>query len=186
MSVESVVKKLEEELQGALEHLHEDYAGLQIGRASASLVDRITVESYGTMQPLKAVANISVPDARTVQIQPWDRSNLPIIEKAITMSELGLNPQNDGLVIRLNIPPLTEERRKELSKVVGTMAEEAKISVRNARHEAMEELKKLQKSNEITEDQLASGEKRVQQKVDELNSSIEEAAKAKEEDVMKV
>lgn len=186
MSVDSVLKTLEQELDNALEHLREDYAGLQIGRASASLVDRINVESYGTMQPLKAVANVSVPDARTIQIQPWDRTNLPLIEKAITMAELGLNPQNDGVVIRLNVPPLTEERRKELTKVVGTMAEEAKIAVRNARHESMEDLKKQQKANEITEDQLGSGEKRVQEQVDQCNSSIEEASKAKEEDVMKV
>lgn len=186
MSVDLVLKTLEQELENALEHLREDYSGLQIGRANASLVDRVNVESYGTIQPLKAVANVSVPDARTIQIQPWDRANLPLIEKAITMAELGLNPQNDGVVIRLNVPPLTEDRRKELTKVVGTMAEEAKIAVRNARHEAMEDLKKQQKANEITEDQLAAGEKRVQEQVDENNTAIEEASKAKEEDVMKV
>lgn len=186
MSVDAVLKTLEEELTKTLEHLHDDYAGLQIGRATASLVDRITVESYGTMQPLKAIANVSVPDARTIQIQPWDRSNLPHIEKAIMMAELGLNPQNDGIVVRINVPPLTEERRKELSKVVGKMEEEAKISVRNARHEAMEDVKKQQKNNEITEDQLDVAEKKIQEKIDKCNTDIESAAKAKADDVMKV
>jgi ribosome recycling factor len=186
MSLDSVYKKLDDELTKALEHLREEFAGLQIGRASGALVDRVTVESYGTMQPLKAVANISVPDARTIQIQPWDRANLPIIEKAIILAELGLNPQNDGVVIRLNVPPLTEERRKELSKIVSKISEESKIGVRNARHEAMEDIKKLQKDNDITEDQQSAAEKTIQGKVDVSNSSIEEAAKAKEADVMKV
>lgn len=186
MSVENVLKTLEDELAKTMAHLHDDYAGMQIGRASAALVERITVESYGVMQPIKSIANISVPDARTVQIQPWDRGTLAAIEKAITLAELGLMPQNDGIVIRLNIPPLTEERRKELTKLVFKMAEEAKISVRNVRHEAMEEIKKEKNSNTITEDQQEHAEKKIQEKVDEANEAIEKAAKAKEADVLKV
>ncbi|MBD3270796.1 ribosome recycling factor [Candidatus Peregrinibacteria bacterium] len=186
MSVESILKNLDESLNKALDHLHNDFAGLQIGRASGALVERIQVESYGTMQPLKAVASISVPDAKTVQIQPWDRSQLAGIEKAIQMSELGLTPSNDGLVIRLNIPDLTEERRRELTKLVHKMAEETKIAVRNSRQEAMNKIKQLKNNSEITEDIQQSTEKKIQEKVDEINHKIEEAAKAKEQDILKV
>lgn len=186
MSVDHVLKTLEDSLAKVLEHLHEDYAGMQIGRASASLVERIMVDSYGVMQPIKAVANISIPDSRTIQIQPWDRGTLAAIEKAITLAELGLTPQNDGIVVRLNIPPLTEERRKDLTKLVFKMAEEAKIAVRNARHDAMEEIKKEQKANQISEDQQKVAEKKAQEHVDETNTAIDTAAKAKEADVLKV
>lgn len=186
MSVESILKTLDELLKKTVEHLHGDYAGLQIGRASAALVERVMVDSYGVMQPLKAVASITVPDARTVQIQPWDRGMLAAIEKGIQLAEIGLNPQNDGVVVRLNVPPLTEERRRELSKIVGKMAEDAKIAVRNVRHDAMEQIKKAHKATEITEDQQKHGEKEVQLKVDKTNAEIDEAAKAKEADVMKV
>lgn len=186
MNVEQILKELDESMAKAIEHLHDDYSSLQIGRASAALVERVLVETYGTTQPLKAVANISVPDAKTIQIQPWDRSSLAAIEKGIQLAEIGLNPQNDGVVIRLNIPALTEERRKELTKIVHKMAEEAKIGVRNVRHEAMEDLKKAHKAAEITEDHQKTGEKMIQEKVDQCNEQIDTAAKAKEADVMKV
>jgi ribosome recycling factor len=186
MNVEQLLKNLDESLKKAVDHLHDDYASLQIGRASAALVERVMVDSYGSMQPLKAVASITVPDAKTVQIQPWDRGMLAAIEKGIQLAEIGLNPQNDGIVVRLNVPPLTEERRRELTKVVSKMAEEAKIGVRNVRHDAMEQLKKAEKANEITEDQQKYGEKEIQQKVDRTNEEIEKAAKSKEADVMKV
>jgi ribosome recycling factor len=186
MAVETILKKLEDELEKALNHLHDEYASMQIGRASAALVDRIQVESYGVVQPLKAIANISVPDAKTIQIQPWDRGTLAAIEKAIMLAELGLTPQNDGIVVRLNIPALTEERRRDLTKLVFKMAEETKISVRNLRHDAMEEVKKEQKANLITEDQQKFAEKKIQEQVDEANESIEKASKDKEADVLKV
>lgn len=186
MSVEIILKTLEDEMAKTLAHLHEDFAGMQIGRASGALVERIMVDSYGVMQPIKAIANISVPDARTVQIQPWDRGTLAAIEKAITLAELGLMPQNDGIVVRLNIPSLTEERRKELTKLVFKMAEEAKIAVRNIRHEAMEVVKKEKNGNVLTEDQQKLAEKKIQEKVDQSNEAIDHAAKAKEADVLKV
>jgi ribosome recycling factor len=186
MSVESILKKLDDELQKTLEHLHEEYAAMQIGRASAALVERIQVEVYGVVQPLKAIASISVPDARTIQIQPWDRGTLAAIEKAIMLAELGLTPQNDGIVVRLNIPALTEDRRRDLTKLVSKMAEEAKISVRNVRHEAMEEIKKDQKANLVTEDQQTFAEKKIQEQVDAANESIEKASREKEADVLKV
>jgi ribosome recycling factor len=186
MSVEIVTKDLEDGLQKALEHLKDEFAHLQIGRASASLVERIVVESYGVMQPLKAIASISVPDTKTIQIQPWDRSTLVGIEKAILMSDIGLTPNNNGVVIRLNIPPLTEERRKELAKVVLKMAEEAKIAVRNLRHEAMEQIKSMKNNNQVTEDQQELAEKKIQEKVDAVNVDIEHAAKQKENDIMTI
>ena len=186
MNTEQVIKNLEELLAKTIAHLHEDYASLQIGRASAALVERVVVEAYGVTQPLKSIANISVPDAKTIQIQPWDRGTLQSIEKGIQLAEIGLNPQNDGVVIRLNIPALTEERRRELTKIVSKMAEEAKIGVRNVRHDAMEDVKKAQKASEITEDQLKQSEKVIQEKVDLANNEIESAAKQKEADVMKV
>jgi ribosome recycling factor len=186
MPLEPVVKALEEQLKKNLDHLHDDYSSLQIGRASAALVERVMVEAYGSIQPLKAVASISVPDAKTIQIQPWDRGTLQAIEKGIQMAEIGLNPQNDGVVIRLNVPALTEERRRELSKVVSKMAEEAKIGVRNARHDAMEKIKVLHKNEEISDDQQKLAEKKIQEKVDHVNNEIDSAAKNKEADVMKV
>lgn len=186
MPLEQAVKGLEEHLNKALEHLHDDYASLQIGRASAALVERVMVDSYGTMQPLKAVASVSVPDAKTIQIQPWDRGMLQAIEKGIQIAEIGLNPQNDGVVIRLNVPALTEDRRKELTKVVSKMAEEAKIGVRNARHEAMEKVKTLHNNEEISDDQQKIAEKKIQEKVDHINNEIDSAAKSKDADVMKV
>lgn len=186
MTVEQILNGLVENLKKATDHLHDDYAGLQIGRAGAALVERVMVEVYGSSQPLKAVANISVPDAKTIQIQPWDRSTLAAIEKGIQLAEIGLNPQNDGIVIRLNIPALTEERRKELTKIVYKMAEEAKIGVRNTRQKAMDELKKAKANSEITEDQQKNGEKMIQEKVDKVNETIENAAKSKEADIMKV
>ena len=186
MTVEQILKNLDEQIAKAFDHLHDDYATLQIGRASAALVERVVVEAYGVMSPLKSLANISIPDAKTVQIQPWDRSTLAAIEKGIKLAEIGLNPQNDGVVIRLNVPALTEERRKELSKIVYKMSEEAKIGVRTSRHEAMEEVKKAHKNSEITEDQQKHAEKVIQEKVDKVNDGIDTAAKEKEADVMKV
>ncbi len=186
MSTDAVLNSLEADLGKALEHLQQEFGKLQIGRASASLVDSIEVEAYGTMQPLKAVANISVPDAKTIQIQPWDRSTLATIEKGIMMAELGLTPANDGVVIRINIPPLTEERRRDLTKIVSKMAEEAKIAVRNLRHEAMDAVKKMKNNSEITEDVQSGTEKRIQEKVDHFNKEIEIAAKSKEQDIMTV
>ncbi|MGL5831570.1 MAG: ribosome recycling factor [Candidatus Altimarinota bacterium] len=186
MSVEAVVKTLEENLKKAADHLKTEYAHLQIGRASSALVERVFVEAYGVMQPLKAIANISVPDAKTIQIQPWDRGTLQAIEKAIILAEIGLNPQNDGIVIRLNVPALTEERRRDLTKIVSKMAEETKITVRNVRQESMEQVKKMQKDSLITEDQLKHGEKKIQEVVDQINREIESSAKDKEQDIMKV
>lgn len=167
-------------------HLGEEFAGLQIGRASAALVEGLQVEAYGTKQPLKTIATISVPDPKTVQIQPWDKGQLAEIEKAIQNSDLNIAPVNDGVVVRLNIPPLTEERRTDLAKVVHRLAEDARIAVRNARQKVHDAAREMEKKGEITEDQLKGFEKRLQEKVDAANKKIEESAKAKESDIMTV
>ena len=180
--MEELIKKC----QDALDHLHNEYAKIQTGRANAALVESIMVDSYGVKSPLKALANISIPEAKQIAIQPWDRGQLSNIEKAILEADLGLVPQNDGVLIRLNLPPLTEERRKDLVKLVHKYAEDARISIRNARHDSLNQFKEMEKAKEISEDELKGKEKNVQEKVDEFNKMVEEASKKKEEDVMTV
>jgi len=183
---ESIIQELKAKGQAAVDHLHGEFSKLQTGRASAALVEGLMVDSYGTKMPLKSLANITVPDAKTISIQPWDRGQIASVEKAIRDSSLGLNPQNNGIAIHLNLPPLTEERRKELVKVLHKFAEEARIVVRNLRHDALGKLKAMEKNKEIGEDQLAVAEKEAQKQVDGFNLSIEEAAKKKEKDIMTV
>jgi ribosome recycling factor len=181
-----VLKKAQAAFDKAIDHLKHEYMGLQTGRASSQMVDSIKVDSYGVSQPIKAVASVSVPDARMISIQPWDKGLLGAIEKAIQNSDLNLNPTNNGTSVILNIPPLTEERRRDLVKVVGRLAEEARISVRNARQDAMSTIKRLQHDGDITEDDKNRSEKQLQDKVDSANSMIAETAKSKEEQVMTV
>lgn len=176
----------ESEFKKILDHIKTEYQRMQIGRASAALVEGVMVEAYGSRQGLKALANISVPDAKTIQIQPWDKSQLAAIEKAIQLSDLHLNPLNDGVTIRLNIPPLTEERRRDLAKVVNRLAEEARISVRHVRQKFHDQAKEMEKSKQITEDQSKSVVKKLQEKVDKYNMDIEMMSKNKEKDVMTV
>lgn len=179
---DQILQEATQLIHKSLDHLHEEYAKFQTGRASASLVENLMVESFGAKMPLKGLASISVPEANQIVIQPWNRDQLVDIEKAVRESDLGLNPSNDGVVIRLIIPPLTEERRKDLVKLVHKYAEDSKISIRNARHEALSDLKKL----ELSEDELKGKEKKIQVVVDEYNEKIEEAAKAKEKDIMTI
>jgi len=184
--MEEVLHTAQTDLTKVFEHLKSEYSRLQVGRASAALVDALMVDAYGSKQPLKAVASISVPDARTVQIQPWDKSQLAAIEKAIQQSDLNLNPVNDGVFVRLTLPPLTEERRKDLSKVVHRLAEESRISVRNVRQKAHDKVKEMEKNKELTEDQVKSFQKKLQDKVDATNLEIEKMSKSKENDIMTV
>jgi len=181
-----ILNKAQTGFDKALDHLKNEYLGLQTGRASSALVDNIKVDSYGVTQPIKAVASVSVPDGRMISIQPWDKGLLGAIEKAIQNSDLNLNPTNNGTSVILNIPPLTEERRKDLVKVVGRLAEEARISVRNVRQEAMTAIKRAEHDGDIAEDEKNRSEKQLQDKVDAANSSVAEAAKSKEEQVMTV
>ena len=174
------------EFKKTLDHLRNEYSRLQIGRATSALVEDIKVEAYGSLSPLKGVASISCPDAKTIQIQPWDRANLGTIETAIRASGLNFNPVNDGTYVRINIPALTQERRAELTKLVHKMAEDARISVRTARQDAHEEFKKLEADKKISEDESHLAEKNLQTEVDKANKEIEDIAKAKEDDIMKI
>lgn len=179
-----LVQKAQQDFAKAATHLQEEFSRLQIGRASSGLVENLTVEAYGVMQTLKTVASISIPDARTIQIQPWDRSMLAAIEKAIQNSELSLNPVNNGLAVILNTPPLTEERRHDLVKIVGRLTEEAKISVRNIRHDMLTTFKRMEHEGEMTEDEQKGAEKALQEAVDKVNDTIADLAKKKEEAIL--
>ncbi len=175
-----------EEFTKSIEHLKNDFSKLQLGRASSALIEDVKVEAYGTTQPLKALANISIPDPRTIQIQPWDKGVLNQIDVGIQNAGLNLNPVNDGNFIRINIPPLTEERRAELTKHVHKLAEDCRISVRNARQVAHEAFKKLETDKTISEDDMHIANKLLQDEVDKANKQIEELAKQKEQDIMTV
>lgn len=170
----------------ALIHLDEEFGAVRAGRANAKVLDRITVEYYGSETPLNGVATISTPDARTLVIQPWDTSLLKEIQKAIQASELGINPQNDGKVIRLVFPQLTEERRKELTKQVKKYAEEAKVAMRNIRRDGMDYVKKLKKDSEITEDEQKKAEKDLQDLLDKYTKQADTALAAKEKELMSI
>ena len=170
----------------ALEHLSEEFGAVRAGRANAKVLDRITVEYYGSETPLNGVATISSPDARTLVIQPWDTSLLKEIQKSIQASDLGINPQNDGKVIRLVFPQLTEERRKELTKQVKKYAEEAKVAMRNIRRDGMDYVKKLKKNSEITEDDQKKAEKDLQDLLDQYTKKVDESCAAKEKELMAI
>ena len=170
----------------ALEHLNEEFGGVRAGRANAKVLDRISVEYYGSETPLAGVATISSPDARTLVISPWDTKLLKDIAKAIQTSDLGINPQNDGRVIRLVFPQLTEERRKDLVKQVRKYAEDAKVAMRNIRRDGMDYVKKLKKNSEITEDDQKKAEKDLQTLLDKYIKKVDEALAAKEKELMAI
>ena len=169
-----------------LVHLAEEFDTVRAGRANPKVLDRITVEYYGQETPLNGVATISSPDARTLVIQPWDASLLKEIQKAILSSELGINPQNDGKLIRLIFPQLTEERRKELTKQVKKYAEDAKVAMRNVRRDGMDYVKKLKKDSQITEDEQKKAEKDLQDMLDKFTKKVDEATAMKEKELMAI
>lgn len=173
-------------MEKALDHLSEEFGAVRAGRANAKVLDRISVEYYGSETPLAGVATISSPDARTLVVQPWDSSLLKEIQKAIQVSDLGINPQNDGKVIRLIFPQLTEERRVELTKKVKKYAEEAKVAMRNIRRDGMDYVKKLKKNSEITEDEQKKAEKDLQDMLDKNIKKVDEALAAKEKELMAI
>ena len=170
----------------ALDHLNDEFGAVRAGRANAKVLDRITVEYYGSETPLNGVATISSPDARTLVIQPWDTKLLKDIQKAIQISDLGINPQNDGRVIRLVFPQLTEDRRKDLVKQVKKYAEDAKVAMRNIRRDGMDYVKKLKKNNEITEDDQKKAEKDLQDLLDKYIKKVDAATAAKEKELMAI
>ena len=184
--METVFKTTEEKMGKTVKHLTADYAALRAGRANPAVLDKIRVDYYGTPTPINQMAAVSVSEARILSIQPWDISTLHPIEKAIQASDIGINPQNDGRVIRLVFPQLTEERRKELCKDVKKMAEEARVAIRSIRRDGIDKVKKMEKASEITEDDLKDAEKKLQDFTDKFIKEIDKAADEKEKDIMAI
>ncbi|MEW6215048.1 MAG: ribosome recycling factor [Nitrospirota bacterium] len=179
-------RKTTERMAGAIEALKKEFASIRTGRASLALLDGIIVNYYGTLTPLQQLASLSIPESRQIAIQPWEQKIIPDIEKAIMKSDLGLTPVNDGRIIRLNIPPLTEERRKQLLKVVKKKAEEARIAIRNIRRDANEELKKLEKENHLSEDDVKRSQDEIQKVTDSYIAKVDEILGHKEKEIMEV
>ena len=175
---------LERRMEGAVESLKSDFSGLRTGRANVTLLDPVTVEVYGAHMPLNQVASVSAPEPRMLSVQVWDKSNIGPVEKAIRSAGLGLNPINDGNTLRLPIPDLTQERRKELAKLAGTYAENARIAIRNVRRDGNESLKEDEKKKEISEDERKRGEDEVQKLTDRMIKLIDEELARKEKDIM--
>lgn len=175
-----------EKMEKSLTALHNEFATMRAGRASASLLDKVSVDYYGVPTPVQQMAAVSVSEGRILVIQPWDVSTISTIEKAIQASDLGVNPQDDGKVIRLIFPPLTEEKRKTLAKDVSKYGEEAKVAVRSVRRDCIDQLKKLKKDSEITEDDLHNGEEKIQKITDKFIKRIDEMVEDKEQDIMAI
>ncbi len=186
MSADDILLETEDQMQKAVESTQRNFNTIRTGRANASLLDRIEIEYYGTPTPLKSLANISIPDASTLMIQPFDASSLTTIEKAISMSDVGLTPNNDGRVIRLNIPPLTSERRQEFVKTAHKVAEEGRVSIRNQRRNGIDAIKKLEKASEISEDESRDYQDEIQKLTDKYVAKLDEALAAKEKDITTV
>ncbi|MFW6323508.1 MAG: ribosome recycling factor [Desulfovibrionales bacterium] len=173
-------------MEKVLQNLDKEFSRLRTGRASSALVEGIMVDYYGNPTPLNQLASISIPDSRSIAIQPWDKNAFSDIERAIHKSDIGLNPVNDGKLIRINIPPLTEERRKDLVKVAKKYTEDAKIAVRNIRRDANDTLKKMKSDKELTEDDMHKGQDEIQKLTDEYVSKADEALNAKEQEIMEI
>ena len=184
--MQSVIKDLETRMQAAVDLLAREFAGVRTGRANTALLDAVRVDAYGSQSSINQMASLSVPDPKTLVIQPWDTSQIPLIEKALLKSDLGLTPSNDGNVIRLAFPPLTEERRKELVKQVHHRAEEARVAVRNVRRHAKEEMEKLEHDGAISQDDLIRAEKELQKLTDRFVTEVDEIQGHKEQELMEV
>ena len=179
-------KKANERMHGAIDALKKEFGSVRTGRATLSLLDGITIDYYGTPTPLQQLASLSIPESRQIAIQPWEQRIIPEIEKAILKSDLGLTPMNDGKIIRINIPILTEERRKQLVKLVKKRAEEAKVAVRNIRRDSNEELKKLEKEKHLSEDDAKKEHDEIQRITDSFIKKIDEVLEHKEKEIMEV
>lgn len=184
--MKTVYSFADEKMTKTINALKNEYASIRAGRASAAVLDKIRVDYYGTPTPVNQLAAVSVAEARILTIQPWDKSTLHAIEKAIQTSDIGINPQNDGSVIRLTFPPLTEDRRKEIVKTIRSTAEDSKVAIRSIRRDCIDKLKKMEKASEITEDDLKEGEKQIQDKTDKYIKEIETVSAAKEKEVMEI
>ncbi|MBR5347314.1 MAG: ribosome recycling factor [Deltaproteobacteria bacterium] len=184
--MENVKKKLVAGMEKTVEALKKDFGRVRTGRASASLLENIMVDYYGTPTPINQVGTLAVPEPRMITIQPWEKKIIGEIEKAILKSDLGLNPDSDGQIIRVVIPPLTEERRREMTKMTKKMGEESKVALRNLRRDANEKLKKMEKDKELTKDDLKRGEKEIQDLTDSYVKKIDEIVAAKDKEIMEI
>ncbi|MDE5123032.1 MAG: ribosome recycling factor [Trichodesmium sp. St19_bin1] len=180
------LKEAEEKMQKAIEATKNSFNTIRTGRANASLLDRVMVDYYGSQTQLKSIANIGIPDASTITIQPYDKNTLNLIEKAINMSDVGLTPNNDGSMVRLNIPALTTERRQEMVKKTAKLAEEGKVSIRNIRRDAVDSIRKQEKNSDISKDESRDLQDKIQKKTDKYIAKIDELLAAKEKDITKV
>ena len=184
--MQTVFKTAEEKMGKTVSVLNAEYASIRAGRANAAVLDKVKVDYYGTPTPINQMAAVSVAEARILTIQPWDTSTLHAIEKAIMASDIGINPQNDGRIIRLVFPQLTEERRRDLCKDVKKLAEDARIAIRSIRRDCIDKVKKMEKASEITEDDLKVAEKKLQDFTDRFIKDVDKAAEAKEKDIMEI
>ncbi|NLT96426.1 MAG: ribosome recycling factor [Clostridia bacterium] len=184
--IDEILKDSETRMQKTLEVLRKDFASLRAGRANPAILEKVQVDYYGVPTPINQMANITAPEPRLLVIQPWDKSIISSIEKAILKSDLGLNPSSDGTVIRIAIPQLTQERRKELVKTVKKKAEEAKVGIRNIRRDANEEVKSLEKAKEITEDESKKAQEDIQKITDKYIAEVEKVLSKKEEEIMEI
>ena len=183
---EALKKKTTEKMEGQLEHLRHEFTGLRAGRASVSLLDQIKVDYYGTPTPLKQVATLATPESRLITVQPFEPRLLKDIEKAIMASDLGLTPASDGKVIRLPLPPLTEERRKDLAKIAKRLAEEVRVHIRNIRRDVLDEVKKLQKDSKVTEDEAKKSHDEIQKLTDGYIQKVDDVLKKKEAEITEI
>lgn len=181
-----IIKDAEDRMRKSIEAFRHELAGMKAGRATPAMLDKLRIDYYGTPTPVNQVANIDIPDSRTIAIKPWDRSMLKAIEKSILTSDLGLNPSNDGIVIRLSIPPMTQDRRKELVKVVHKRAEEERVVIRNIRRDANDQIKKIEKDKAVSEDESKRGQDEVQKVTDKLIKEVDHILEIKEKEIMEV
>ncbi len=184
--MQAALKDMEARMQAAVDLLAREFGGVRTGRANTALLDALRVEAYGSVTPINQMASLSVPDPKTLVIQPWDASQLHAIEKAILKSDLGLTPASDGKVIRLTMPTLTEERRKQLAKTVGKLAEDARVAIRNVRREANDKVKALAKDKKVSQDEERRGHDQIQKTTDRYITRVDELAKKKEQEILAI
>jgi len=184
--MQQVIKDLETRMQAATDLLTRELSGVRTGRANAALLDNVRVEAYGNLVPINQLSSMSVPDSKTIVIQPWDASQIGNIEKAIYKSDLGITPSSDGKVIRLVMPTLTEERRKQLAKMVGKYAEDARVAIRNIRREANDKLKSMAKEKHVSQDEERRGHDSIQKTTDKFIAKVDDLAKKKEQEVLAI
>ncbi|MEE0265191.1 MAG: ribosome recycling factor [Acutalibacteraceae bacterium] len=184
--MKTVLKKAEERMNRRIDHLNDEFAAIRAGRANPAVLDKVVVDYYGAPTPVNQLAAVSVTEARTLMVQPWDASVLTQIERAIQMSDIGINPQNDGKALRMVFPPLTEERRKDIVKEIKELAEETKVGVRNVRRDTVDKFKKMKKDGEITEDDQKQAEKKTQELTDKFVKEIDALTEKKQKEIMSI